>query len=637
MCGICGVIYRDPRRRAEPEVLSKMASTLRHRGPDGEGVKAMGPVGLGHRRLSVIDLSEAGTQPMPNEDESVWIVYNGETYNYQSLRRELTDNHQFRSQTDTEAILHLYEERGFMCVNDLNGMFAIAIVDLNKNQVVLARDPFGIKPLYYSLDGHRLVFGSELKSLVASGEVAREIDHDALNDYFDFQWIPAPRTIYKGVRKLEPAHVLTLDIKTWEAKSTRYWKPEYRPHDGRAFESWQSDVSDALEASVRQQLVSDVALGSFLSGGIDSSLVSLFASRGSSKKLASFTVDFEDETCSERGAAEKIGQQIQSDAHFETLHHESIDRLSKLVHYYDEPFADSSLLPTTAVSAMARKHVTVALSGDGGDELFSGYKHHNLAAGVSRLDRVPATISKYMFGAVAGLAPGNSRFNVWGRRFALPPDSRRMSILRLPGAGCRTDLLAEDLRSSLDSRFWQIDRHRQELAGLPPVTQVQLFDLLFYLPNDMLVKVDRASMASSLEVRVPFLSRELADLAFQIPEEIRFQKGQEKRILRGIAAGHFGTEFAQRPKRGFAIPRRRWMTEAATPHMERTILSGPAVADGVLDRRSVQRLFRDVRGSTSRFVIDRTEELFTLVAFHHWWQCHMSGAADSSKFTPVAA
>jgi asparagine synthase (glutamine-hydrolysing) len=620
MCGICGIAYRDPRQRPDADVLRAMALTITHRGPDDEGCEIWGPVGFAFRRLAIIDLSAAGHQPMANEDGSVWIVFNGEIYNFQELRAELADQHQFRSRADTEVLLHLYEERGAAMIDALDGMFALAIYDLKRRSLLLARDPFGIKPLYYALDDRRLVFGSEIKPLLASGEVSRQIDRAGLNDFFDFHWIPAPRSIFADVRKLPPAHTLELDLDSWQTRLRRYWCPQYAPRDGRSLDAWADEVDEALERSVRGQLVADVPLGLFLSGGIDSTIVTLEAAKKDAEALRTFTIGFEEEKFSEVPYARQVAEALNTDAVYRTLPHESVGQLAALAEFYDEPFADSSLLPTYAVSRVAREYVTVALSGDGGDELFSGYKHHVLSNKISRLDVVPNAITRALFDSVARLAPVSSRVHDWGRRFALPRDERRMSILRLPGRKLRAGVLAREERECPDARLWHMREHVDELRGLPPVTQIQLYDLLMYLPNDMLVKVDRASMAHSLEARVPFLSRRVAELAFQIPERVRFDNAVEKRVLRRLVARRFGDDFAYRRKQGFAIPLEKWMRAAARDaHLRAEVEHGSAVNSGMLDRRGVARLFDDVRDGVGRLSTERSDELFALLVFDAWW------------------
>jgi asparagine synthase (glutamine-hydrolysing) len=597
-----------------------MAHTIRHRGPDDEGVEVFGPVGLAFRRLSIIDLSSAGHQPMANEDGSIWIVFNGEIYNFRELRRRLTARHAFRSQTDSEVLVHLYEEVGERLVDELDGMFAFVIFDRLRQQLVMARDPFGIKPLYFAFNQERFVFGSEIKALLASGEVSRALDDAALNDYFDFLFIPAPRSVFADVRKVLPAHTMRLDLRSWDLEPRRYWQPQYRPEQGRTLDSWADEVEAELQRSIQAQLVADVPVGAFLSGGIDSTLVSRGAALAAEQPLQTFTIDFADQEFSEARFASQIANAIHARPVFRRVEHETIEHLPQLVEFYDEPFADSSMLPTFVVSRVTREQVTVALSGDGGDELFSGYHHHWLASRLSMLDRVPSWLAAITFGAMAGVTKATARLHHWGKRLALPPDMRRLTLAFLPGRKHRTEVLHADYRRNGESRFWHMRQSLPELAGLPPVTQAQLYDLLLYLPNDMLVKVDRASMAHSLEVRVPFLSKLVAELAFRIPEEIRFQPSRHKRVLRQLVARHFGQDLALRRKRGFGVPLRRWMQDFARSGRDGALRSSSAVRSGVLNAAGVEQLVRDVRSDYSRWKVDRSEELFALLVFDAWWE-----------------
>lgn len=620
MCGICGLVFRDPRSHPGAEQLQRMANTIRHRGPDDEGILTQGNVGLAHRRLAILDLSAAGHQPMANEDGSIWTVFNGEIYNFAELRQDLVARHQFRSRSDTEVLLHLYEEHGSAMVDRLDGMFAFAIWDQPKNRLLLARDPFGIKPLYVAFDQQRLVFGSEIKPLLASGHVTRDLDVGALNDYFDFHWIPAPRSIYRQVRKIRPGEFWDIDLQNWECRIQRYWQPSYRPKSGLTLEQWSDEVDDELSKSVQSQLISDVPLGAFLSGGIDSTLIATAAARAlRPSPLRTFTIDFVEEWCSERPFAQYVAEKINANATSSIAAASTLDELPRLSEFYDEPFADSSLLPTDAVSRITREKVAVALSGDGGDELFSGYRHYALARKISRLDMLPRWLSAGLFGAISGIAPAASRIQEWALRFALDPDNRRFSTIYLPGRRSRLSLLAKPLRQTPNERFWFTQGLGTRLQGLPAATQMQLFDLEFYLPSDMLVKVDRASMAHSLEVRVPFLSRRIADLAFRIPDEIRFDAQQEKRVLRQLVEREYGADFAQRKKKGFGVPLRKWVRDAATPERLESLLASPAVQQGILDAPGIRDLFQAIWRGGDRWYADRSVDLFAMLVFDAWW------------------
>ncbi len=618
MCGISGVVYRDPRRQPDPAVLRRMNDTLHHRGPDAGAEQVLGPVGLAHRRLSILDLSAAGTQPMRNEDGSVWIVFNGEVYNHRALRAQLTEPHTFQSATDTEVLLHLYEERGPAMVDLLDGMFALCIYDQRRQQIVLARDPFGIKPLYYALDDERLLFGSELKALRAGG-LPDALDPDALCDFFDFDWIPAPRTIYRAARKLPPAHVAVLDLATWRWDMRCYWQATYAPREGRHLNAWVDDLHHTLTASVQARLVADVPLGVFLSGGIDSSLVAgLATERG---PVDAYTIGFEDAAFSEAERAQQTATHLGIDL---TVHRvDALASLDTMAHFYDEPFADSSLLPTSALCRATRAHKTVALSGDGADELFGGYWHHGLAARSAGWDRWLRGPLPPLFQQASRGLPSDSRLHEWARRFGQSPTDRRLSLARLPGRARALDVVARNHRGG--DRFWHLRAHADRLQGLPPTIQAQLYDLALYLPSDMLVKVDRASMAHSLEVRVPFLSRAVADLAFSMPAALHHDGAHSKRVPRALAGRLVDTPLAAAPKQGFAVPLERWMAAEASPAHERRLLDSGAVRAGWLSAAGVHRAFERVR-TPRKGRYGGAQAVFRLMVFDAWWRAHHAAA-----------
>jgi len=550
----------------------------------------------------------------------VWIVFNGEIYNYRELRHSLRRQHAFRSQSDTEVLLHAYEEMGSDVVHHLDGMFAFSIVDVPRTTICLARDHFGIKPLHYSMSEGELVFASEIKGILAADGSRRQLDRQALNDFFDYHWIPAPRTIYDDVHKLPPATWLEINWSTWQVRSHRYWRATYAPVEGRRMSEWEDEVLHELQGSVARQLVADVELGAFLSGGIDSTLVTSYAADHRGRGLKTFTIDFEESESSEGAKAREVAEQLGVEATFQTLPNSTVDDLQSLSYFYDEPFADTSLLPTVAVSRVARQQVTVALSGDGGDELFTGYSHHDLAYRLMRMDWIPSAMLTGACSLAGRLFPRGTRASEWLHRFAQSPERRRLSLVRMPARGRRREVIVPTLCQSDEARMSDYWNAMLDMRGIPPITQVQLWDLEFYLPNDMLVKVDRASMSVSLEVRVPMLCPRLADLAFRIPEKVRYQPECPKSLLRALVSRRYSDRIARAPKMGFAIPRRPWMRSAAGNDLEQRILSGRAVTDGILQPAGVRQLFQNVRTNTGNWFVDRTDELFALLVFHYWWE-----------------
>ena len=630
MCGIAGLILRDSRERPKRETLSRMGQSISHRGPDASGISVNGPVGLVHQRLSIIDLSDAGTQPMSNDNGTLIVVFNGEIYNFKELRSSLQDKHRFRSQTDTEVLLYLYKEHGEAMVDLLDGMFAFCIFDVTKNRLFLARDPFGIKPLYFAFDDRRFVFGSELKSLLASGTLSRRLSPEAVNDFFDFHWIPSPRTIFADAQSMEPAHCMTVDLDAWTTSTRRYWSPAYQPRTDLSLGDWVEAASAELANSVRAQLVADVPLGVFLSGGIDSSLVTHFTAKAGRDVATAFTVDFDDAQQSELVFAQDIVRQTSLRHVVRTCSSDLMGTLSSLMQFYDEPFADSSMLPTHAVAGLARQEVKVVLAGDGGDELFSGYHHHHLAHSMGKLGMVPDSLLSAAGHAVSGLARTLEwpRVEAWSSRIGRSKGERIASIARLPAHPTRRRILASSHREPDEARWWCVEKFKSRLSGLPAVTQAQMFDLLFYLPNDMLTKVDRASMAHGLEVRVPLLTRRMQNLAFAISESIRFSPTRDKLVLRKLCETLYGAQAASRPKKGFSIPLRRWMLNAIRDGVYGRIQGGAAMNDGWLDPAGLRDLVAAVKRGPRSWTMDRSDELFATMVFHYWYERYSTNEVD---------
>jgi asparagine synthase (glutamine-hydrolysing) len=403
MCGICGIFQTEEGIAVQRATVKAMADTIRHRGPDDEGFYTCGGIGLGHRRLSIIDL-KGGHQPLSNEDESIWIAFNGEIYNFEELnRRYLSSGHTFRTRSDTETIVHLYEELGEACFAELRGMFAIALWDGRRKRLLLARDRLGKKPLYYSWDGRRLVFASEIKALWKAGGLSREMDMEAFSDYFSYQYVPAPKTIYRSVRKLRPAHYLVVDRSG--LREVPYWDLEFHPAQEHSERAWCETFLDAYRTAVKSRLVSDVPLGAFLSGGVDSSSVVALMNE-LQRPVTTCSIGFAEEKYDEANDARKFANDLGANHFEEIVRPQAVALLPKLAWHYDEPFADSSAVPTYYVSEVARRHVTVALSGDGGDENFAGYRRYKLSMWEDRLRAaVPAPVRRTVFGPLGRWYP----------------------------------------------------------------------------------------------------------------------------------------------------------------------------------------------------------------------------------------
>jgi len=616
MCGICGLLHADRDLPVSAQVVEHMASTMRLRGPDDSGVHADGSVGLGFRRLSIIDLS-TGHQPLSNEDGSLWIVFNGEVYNFAELRSELlTRGHVFRTATDTETILHLYEDVGPAVVEHLRGMFAFAIWDGRKKTLFCARDRFGKKPFYYFHDQGRFVFGSELKAVLAAPGMPREVDPEALDSYFSWGYVAGSRSIYRGVRKLPAAHTLTLRADPWgEPELSRYWDIRMTPQEGRRVEEWQDELDHELSQAVRMRLVSDVPLGAFLSGGIDSGTVVALMARHSSRPVKTFTIGFSNPAYDETERARLIARKYGTEHHEEIVEPQSLDLLDGLVDAFDEPFADSSAIPTYIVSRFARRHVTVALAGDGGDELFAGYQSYRKLQRLVDRNLVPDRLRPFTFGALEAVWP------MWaagkGLLYYLSQDRQGLlSAFEVFGGRERKDLYTADLWSVLSRGPGRAERRAlaARASGDCIVSQAQELDMRTYLVDDILTKVDRTSMANSLEVRAPILDHKVAELTFRMPTRLKYSAGQGKVIFRKTFGPLLTPEHLAGRKQGFAVPVMDWFRKERRSWLSDVLLDpGNPMADYVRPD-FVARLIR-AHDLGQR---DFSFKLWTLLFFSTW-------------------
>jgi asparagine synthase (glutamine-hydrolysing) len=564
MCGINGIFEPGRETVMDRAVVKAMADTLHHRGPDEEGFFCGPGIGLGHRRLSIIDL-KGGQQPLPNEDESVWIVFNGEIYNFQELNRKfLGTGHHFRTRSDTETIVHLYEELGEGCFAELRGMFALALWDGRKKKLVLARDRIGKKPLFYSWDGRRLLFGSEIKALLAAGGLSKEMDLEALSDYFSFQYIPAPKTIYRSVRKLRPGHYLTVEGS--KVREVAYWDIRFSQPRQLSESEWCESFVEEFRTSVKSRLVSDVPLGAFLSGGVDSSSV-VAVMNDYQAPVTTCSIGFSDESYDEANDARRFAATLGA-RHFEQVVQPSaIDLLPKLAWHFDEPFADSSAVPTYLVSQVARKHVTVALSGDGGDENFAGYHRYQFDMWENQLrGRCPLPIRRAVFGPLGRWypalrwAPRMFRGKYIFESLSRDPLEGYFHTMSLCPQGMKNRLFTGDVVKAL-AGYDSIDvlRYHYDRADTEDMlSRIQYVDIKTYLVDDVLVKVDRASMANSLEVRCPLLDHKLMEMVAQIPSDLKLRNGQGKYIFRKALERILPAEILNRRKKGFAVPVKEW-------------------------------------------------------------------------------
>jgi asparagine synthase (glutamine-hydrolysing) len=565
MCGICGVFETQDEKIVQKSTLKAMADTIRHRGPDDDGFYVCGGVGLAHRRLSIIDLA-GGHQPLSNEDETVWIAFNGEVYNFEELNRQyLSSGHQFRTRSDTETIVHLYEELGEECFAKLRGMFAIALWDGRRKRLLLARDRLGKKPIYYSWDGRRLVFGSEIKALWNAGGLSKEMDLEALSDYFSYLYVPAPKTIYKHIKKLRPAHYLVIDKSG--IRETPYWDIRFDETRQLSEAEWCDEFLSEYRTAVKSRLVSDVPLGAFLSGGVDSSSVVALMNEFQ-RPVTTCSIGFSREAYDESGDARQFASRLDANHHEQIVEPRAIDLVSKLAWHYDEPFADSSAVPTYYVSKVAREHVTVALSGDGGDENFAGYRRYKLTMWEDRLRSfVPTPVRRTVFGPLGqlypklGWAPRIVRFKSTFQSLSRvsPIEGYFYGISSCPPA-MKSRLLSAEVRHKLNG-YDSADvlrYHYDRAEGADPLSRIQYVDMKTYLVDDILVKVDRASMANSLEVRCPLLDHKLMELIAQIPSGLKLNNGQGKYIFKRALERVLPNDVLTRKKKGFSMPVAEW-------------------------------------------------------------------------------
>jgi asparagine synthase (glutamine-hydrolysing) len=622
VCGIVGNVLARADRMPDPAILKRMNDRIAHRGPDDEGFFVQGAVGLAARRLKIIDLA-TGHQPMAGEAGRVRVVFNGEIYNYRELREALAARgHAFATRSDTEVIVHGYEERGLASLGDLEGMFAFAIWDASTRTLVLARDRLGIKPLYYALLPDQLVFASELKALVEHPAIERTLDLTALSRYLAHEYVPAPLAIFRSIRKLPAGHWLTYT--DGRVKVEPYWDVQFRREapvsEAEAIET----LREVLDLSVSQHLVSDVPLGVFLSGGIDSSIVAAFAARHFPGRLRTFSIGFEDASFDESAHARRAARAL------DTLHHEEIlgpraalDLVARLPDLLDEPLGDASLLPTYLLSRFTRRSVTVALSGDGGDELFAGYptyQAHRLAGALAwvpgwvrralvrpAVERLPVSLDNLSLDFrlkrfVEGMDFGDvERHAVWLGSFT----PAEQCLLFTP------DTLARMDAPPSYAAFHEILAHAPSAAGLE---RMLYLDLKGYLGEGVLTKVDRASMACSLEVRVPLLDRRVVELAARLPMRLKLRGLTTKYVLKRALAGILPREILARPKKGFGVPLGRWFRGELAPLLREACAPDVIRRGGLFRPEAVERLLAE--HATGRR--DHRKKLYTLLAFQLW-------------------
>lgn len=623
MCGICGAVNFNG-QPVERGLLAKMADTLAHRGPDAEGFYTNtqhhqnAQVGLAHRRLSIIDIT-TGQQPLSNEDNSVWIVFNGEIYNYQEIRTQLVvKGHNFKTNSDTETIVHAYEEWGRDCVLKLRGMFAFAIWDGNKQELFLARDRLGIKPLYYYWDGLNFVFGSELKAIIAHPAVKRALNLEAVSDYFSLLYIPAPKSIFKNIFKLEAGYTLVING-TGGPKKSCYWDLHFEPDYQLTEAQWLERVIAKLEEAVKIRLMSEVPLGAFLSGGVDSSAVVALMAGVMTEPVKTTAIGFLEDSFNELPYAKEVAQQYNTEHSEQTVTPDSLAVLDKLAWFYDEPFADSSAVPTYYVSGAAKQKVTVCLSGDGGDENFAGYRRYfyDLLENSVR-NMVPATLRHNLIRPLANLypkldwAPQVFRAKTLLTNLSLDPVEgyyNSMSSFQ----DIRGDLLAQHQELS-DYSALDVFKHHYKNAPKDPLSAIQYIDVKTYLVDDILTKVDRASMAHSLEVRVPLIDHKFMELVASIPPSLKLKGNEGKYVFKKSLKPLLHENTLYRKKKGFCMPVSNWFKAELKPIFEEVVLQNNSYCQDLLNPKTISKIWQQHQEGTR----ERGMELWAILMFEKW-------------------
>ena len=629
MCGIAGIL--DTRTgAADPAILRRMCDRLAHRGPDAEGFHVRGPAGLGHRRLSIIDLS-GGRQPLANEDGTVWVAFNGEVYNFQELRGPLeARGHKFATHSDTEVIVHAYEEYGERCVEHFRGMFAFAVWDETRRRLFVARDRLGKKPLFYTWADGQFLFASELQGLLQHPGVKRDVDPIALDDFLTYGYIPAPKTIFRSVFKLPPAHRLTVTLPDRVGgevahRVERYWQLRYDPKARVDERDAIEGLAEVLTEAVRLRMIADVPLGALLSGGVDSSLVVALMSGLTDKPVKTFSIGFEEKAFNELPYARVVAEKYGTDHHELVVRPHAVDVLPMLVRHYGEPYADSSAVPSYYVAQLTRQHVTVALNGDGGDECFGGYERYLGTIMAERYRRLPWLVRRGVIEPVAALIPDSlprrnrlrqakrfvggaahgaaERYTRWVSYF--PPELKR----ELYAPGYRAELEAYDAQGWLGKLF-------DEAAGVAadPLDRVLAVDVASYLPYDLLVKMDIATMAASLEARSPFLDHKVMEYAATLPPRLKIKGRTLKYLLKEYAGTLLPPDNLHRRKMGFGVPLGEWLRGELRPLVEDTVLSDRAAHRPYFRPDVVRRICTEHFGGRR----DHSSQLWALLWLELW-------------------
>ncbi len=602
-----------------------MCKAIAYRGPDDEGIYTAPHIGLGQRRLTIIDLASSACPPLSNENQTIWLAFNGEIYNFRELRRGLQSRgHQFKTNADTEVIIHLYEEEGVACLQKLRGMFAFALWDENRKLLFCARDRMGKKPFFYSVTSQSLVFGSEIKAITADPEISVAPDYHSIDQYLTYQFVPSPRTAFTGIKRLKPGEYLTCDLQG-NVQTQSYWQPPVRENSRASQEELEGELLALLRESVRMRMVADVPLGAFLSGGIDSATIVALMAQESSRPVKTFSIGFEEEGFDELPYAKLLAERYETDHHEMIVKPNAADVLPLLVHHYNEPFADASSLPTYYVSKMTREHVTVALSGDGGDESFAGYANYRAILDWKSYDVWPLWLRKML--AVSGrgvlsLFPRNNQAarlrrglgmlgaeTVKERRLQfgtiLKPEEKELAYTPFFKGLLGSPSTIED---PLAAYPWE--------DGMDELDWLMRHDQNFYLPDCLMVKTDIASMANSLEVRCPFLDQELVEFAATIPAGLKRDSSGGKLILKRTVKALVPNDTLHKPKTGFGLPVAKWFRQELAPMLKETLLGQRCLRRGLFEERLLHKMVHEhIKGER-----DWSTRLWAFLFLELWFQ-----------------
>jgi asparagine synthase (glutamine-hydrolysing) len=627
MCGISGILSFNKISPESIELVKKMNDQLIHRGPDSEGFYSDEKIALGFRRLKIIDLV-TGDQPISNEDGSIWTLLNGEIYNFQLLKNKLRkQGHFFKTNSDTETIVHAYEEYGLNFLSKMRGMFAIALWDKKTKKLILARDRVGKKPLYYYMNNKIFAFASEIKALLQLNEIPRDIDRFALDEYFTYQYIPAPRTILKHIKKIPPAHFLIVDTIKRSISIKRYWDLEFLPKEKIDLEEASYILRNKLKEAVKLRMISDVPIGALLSGGIDSSIVVGLMSELSDSPVHTFSIGFDEKSFNEAPFARQVANQ------FGTKHEElivrpsAVDVIPKVVHFLDEPMGDSSAIPTYYVSKIAKKYVTVVLNGDGGDEVFSGYNRYGNTLFLSQLEKIPSLPIKILLHLIKIIPRGLESKNFFRKLKTFSEIShlnfnehytRQMVLFQKIE---RVQLFSNEFKDSIFNQQNSLaEMHLMDILNknekLDQIDQMLLADTFGYLPNDLLVKMDRMSMANSLEARSPFLDHDIIEFVAQLPSKYKRKNKKGKILLKETFSDMLPSNIINRPKQGFGVPLENWFRKELKEMLFENLLTKRCKERGYYNISNISKMIND----HVEFKADYSAKLYSLLILEMWHQ-----------------